>query len=453
MAADERAIITQIKESPHDFVKVAVTDSDGILRGKYLDKDKLLKATETGFGFCNVVFGWDMNDQCYDNTTYTGWHTGYPDAQVELDLATFRTIPWEDDRPFLLGEFVDADGLPLEVCPRQQVKRMVGRAAELGYEAKFGLEFEWFNFAETSQSINDKHFHDLSPITPGMFGYSLIRQSNNQPFFRALLDDLRAYGVPLEGLHTETGPGVLEAGILYSDTVESADRAVLFKTGCKEIGARLGILPTFMARWNNDLPGCSGHHHQSLWQSDGNESAFFDDGGRHGMSKVFEQYLAGQLAYLGDLLPMVAPTVNSYKRLIEGYWAPTKPTWGVDNRTVALRVIPGSPSATRLETRLPGSDVNPYLSVAACLGAGIKGIEEALTLDQAPVEGSAYDTEGPSYARTLDEATERFAQSAVARDLFGDEFVDHFAATRRWEWRQSLQAVTDWEMRRYFEIV
>jgi glutamine synthetase len=171
------------------------------------------------------------------------------------------------------------------------------------------------------------------------------------------------------------------------------------------------------------------------------------------MSPVFEHYLAGQMAHLGDLLPMVAPTVNSYKRLVEGYWAPTNPTWGVDNRTVAFRVIPGSASATRLETRLPGSDVNPYLSVAACLGAGIKGIEDELPLDIPAVSGSGYEADAPRYPRTLAEATERFARSKVARDLFGNDFVDHYAASRDWEWRRSLEAVTDWELERYFEII
>jgi glutamine synthetase len=451
--ADEQQLLDEIRTWEGDYVKVAVTDADGILRGKYLDKAKFLSATTSGFGFCDVVFGWDMVDECYDNTAYTGWHTGYPDAQVQVDLDTHRRIPWEDGRPFFLGEFVDRDGDPLGVCPRQTLKRVDARAHALGYAPKFGLEFEWFNFAETPMSAHAKGYGGLEPISPGMFGYSVVRQSTNQSFFRTLLDDLRAYGVPLEGLHCETGPGVLEVAILYSDTLEAADRAVLFKTGCKEIGARLGILPTFMARFSSSLPGCSGHHHQSLTPLDGGPNAFFDADGDHRMSDTFRSYVAGQLAYLPELLPMVAPTVNSYKRLVEGYWAPTRSTWGVDNRTVSLRVIPGSASSTRLETRVPGSDVNPYVSIAACLGAGLKGIEEGLTLDTEPIAGSGYEADAPRYPRTLQEATDRFAASTIARDLFGDAFVDHFAASREWEWRQSLQAVTDWELRRYFEVI
>ncbi len=208
-----------------------------------------------------------------------------------------------------------------------------------------------------------------------------------------------------------------------------------------------------MARWNDSLPGCSGHHHQSLWRLADEANAFFDAGSDLGMSAVFRSYVAGQLTYLAELLPMLAPTVNSYKRLVEGYWAPTRATWGIDNRTVALRVLAGDGSSTRLETRLPGSDVNPYLSVAACLGAGLLGIEEGLELDAPATSGSAYEADAPRYPRTLMEATERFEASEAARDLFGDAFVDHYAASREWEWRQSLRSVTDWELRRYFEVI
>ncbi len=249
-------------------MKVAVTDVDGILRGKYLDKQKFLAATESGFGFCNVVFGWDSSDECYDNTAYTGWQSGYPDAEVRVDLSTHRAIPWEDDRDFFLGDFVNHESKPLEVCPRSALRGVIERATSMGYDAQFGLEFEWFNFAETPQSLHDKDFRGMTPLTPGMFGYSIVRQTHNQPFFDALLHDLRAFGVPLEGLHCETGPGVFEAAILYTSALEAADRAQLFKSSVKEIAHRFEILPTFMARWNLDLPGCSGHAHQSLWDVD-----------------------------------------------------------------------------------------------------------------------------------------------------------------------------------------
>jgi glutamine synthetase len=285
-----------------------------------------------------------------------------------------------------------------------------------------------------------------------MFGYSLLRANANREFFAALMGELGDFGVPIEGLHTETGPGVYEAAIMFSEALEQADRAILFKTAAKEIGARFGIMPSFMAKWNAQLPGCSGHIHQSL--SDGKKNLFFDAKGRHGMSKLFESFLAGQVAGLMEFAPMFWPTINSYKRLVDGFWAPVKPTWGLDNRTASFRVIAGAPKSTRLETRCPGADVNPYLAMAACLAAGLDGVERKLKLTAKPIHGTNQGAEGiPRAPRTLQETTHIFRASDRARDWLGDEFVDHFAATREWEWRQWQDAVTDWEMKRYFEII
>jgi glutamine synthetase len=448
------AALARIGESPK--VKVAVTDIDGVLRGKVLNRDKFASAVDGGFGFCDVVFGWDMMDAVYDNTIVTGWQHGFPDALVRLDLATARRVPWDDNVPFVLGEFVTADGAPSPICPRQTLRRVLARAEKLGFRAMCGLEFEWFNFAETPHSWAQKRGVDPTPLTPGMFGYSLLRANANRGYFNALIDQLREFGVPIEGLHTETGPGVYEAAIQFSEALECADRGVLFKTGAKEIGSQFGIMPSFMAKWSQQYPGCSGHLHQSL--SDGRRNLFHDDGsnrtGRAGMSRLFESFLAGQIETLMEFAPMFWPTVNSYKRLVDGFWAPVKPTWAIDNRTASFRVIPGSAKSTRLETRCPGADINPYLAVAALLAAGLHGIEKNLKLTAAPITGTNQGAENiPRAPRSLKETTEIFRRSARARDWFGDTFVDHFAATREWEWRQWQDAVTDWELKRYFEIV
>jgi glutamine synthetase len=446
------SLLETIRKSDAKRIKVAVADIDGVLRGKYLHKEKFLSAAESGFGFCNVVLGWDMNDACYDNTTWTGWHTGFPDSTVRLDLETFRRVPWDDGVPFFLGEFVDESGDPSTVCPRQVCKRVLARAAKSGFKVLAGVEYEWFNFRETAQSLAAKSHVNPEPITAGMFGYSLIRVGQNQPYFKALMEELADFDVPLEGLHTETGPGVYEAAIQCAEGIEAADRAVLFKTAVKEIGHRFGIMPSFMAKWSTQYPGCSGHVHQSL--SDGKKNLFYDERDPRHMSKLFESYLAGQLACLEDMQVFFAPTVNSYKRLVDGMWAPIKRTWGVDNRTAALRVIAGSPKATRIETRCPGSDINAYLALAACVASGLYGIEKGLKLEDPPLEGDAVRAAKiPRLPRTLEKATANLARSEVARDFFGDEFVDHYVATREWEWRQSLDAVTDWEIKRYFEIV
>jgi glutamine synthetase len=453
-AKTSRDVLEEIEKGPFDKVKVAITDIDGILRGKYMHKQKFLSAAESGFGFCNVVFGWDASDVCYDNVPYTGWHSGYPDALARLDLGTYRHVPWDNGVPFFLGEFLENDGqTPLPICPRQLLKKVVRRSHDMGFAEACGMEFEWFNFKETPQSFKDKGYIRPEPLTPGMFGYSILRAGQNRPFMNALMDELLAFRVPIEALHTETGPGVFEAAILYCDAVEAGDRAVLFKTSAKEIGARFGIMPSFMAKWNERLPGCSGHIHQSLRTANG-ENAFYDPQDPDKMSPLFRHYLAGQVRLLPELLPFFAPTVNSYKRLVEGAWAPTRSNWGVDNRTTAFRVIPGSPKSTRLETRVSGSDVNPYLALAAALGSGLYGIEHQLELPAGPVRGSGYrDETAVQLPTNLHEAASRLASSQAAREIFGESFVEHFAATRLWEWRQSQAAVTSWEMERYFEII
>ena len=444
--------LDKLRKSGAAKVKVAVSDIDGVLRGKHLHIDKFLGAVEGGFGFCDVVFGWDMHDVTYDNTSVTGWQHGFPDALARIDLDTARNVPWDDDVPFFLGDFVQADGSPFPVCPRQTLKRVLARTEKLGYQAMCGMEFEWFNFRETPHTWAAKKGQPPEPITPGMFGYSILRMADNPGFFNALMDEMLAFNVPIEGLHTETGPGVYEAAIAFSTALEQADRSILFKTGAREIGKRFGIMPSFMAKWSPVYPGCSGHIHPS--RSDGKSNLFHDADAPRRMSPLFESYLAGQLACMMEFGPLLWPTVNSYKRLVDGFWAPVKPTWGMDNRTASFRVLAGSPKATRLETRCPGSDVNPYLAMAAVIAAGMHGVEKGLKLTTPPITGTNVGGENvPRAPRTLIETTRMFRESQIARDWLGDTFVEHFAATREWEWRQWQDAVTDWELRRYFEII
>jgi glutamine synthetase len=447
-------IVEYIKAHPSGKVKIAVTDIDGILRGKYISVEKFLSVIQTNSGFCDVIFGWDAADVAYDNGSYTGWHTGYPDAAVRLDPSTFRKIPWENDVPFFLGELADSKKSEVHVCPRKLLSRIVDDLSNTGYSAFFSQEFEWFNFRETPQSLREKDYANLTPLSPGMFGYSILRSSLNNPFFRDLFEFLTKFDIPLEGLHTETGPGVLEAAIQYSPVMEAADRAVLFKTSVKEIAYQHGIIATFMAKISENLPGCGGHVHQSIWDKSGKTNLFFDGEDKHGMSLLMKQYIAGQLFCLPHILPLYAPTVNSYKRLVEGAWAPTTLTWGHDNRTVALRVLCGGSKSSRLETRVIGSDVNPYLAMAGALASGIYGIKNKLKLSQLPTTGNGYkDISNGILPSTLQEATAAMRKSDVANEILGKEFVDHFCRTREWEWRQHLRSVTDWELRRYFEII
>ena len=346
------------------------------------------------------------------------------------------------------------------------------QAEDRGFTPFFSQEFEWFNFDETPWSLHEKKFKNIKPLTPGMFGYSILRSSlpdmqmrddkeenQSSTFFNNLFDWLKLYDIPIEGLHTETGPGVYEAAILYSEILEAADRATLFKTATKEIAYRHKVIASFMAKWNVNLPGCGGHIHQSLW--DKNKNLFYDEKSKTKMSTLMESYVAGQLHCLPHILPMLAPTVNSFKRLVAGMWAPTTLTWAVDNRTVALRALPVGRNSCRLEMRVPGADTNPYLAMAACLASGLFGIENKFKL-QAPTLGNGYrEYKHGVLPKDLNVATQAMRKSKIAKALFGSAFVDHFTRTRDWEWRQlekevgkfDAQEITDWELKRYLEII
>jgi glutamine synthetase len=447
-------ILQQLAEQNTEKVKLAVTDLDGVLRGKMISYEKFASVLEKGFGFCNVVFGWDSADLAYDNASYTGWHTGYPDTTAIIDLNSFRQVPWDNDLPFFLADFGDSKGEGNSLCPRGLLKKMIRQADEAGYIPFFSQEFEWFNIIDNTDELYAGKFRDMKPMTQGMFGYSIQRAAEKRAYFNDLFDQLKKFGVPLEGLHTETGPGVYEAAISYSEALEAADRAVLFKSGVKQIAHSHGVIATFMAKFNENLPGCSGHIHQSLWSADKKQNLFHDKKRSSGISTIMESYMAGQLACLPVILPMFAPTVNSYKRLVEGAWAPTTLTWGIDNRTTALRALPASSTATRLETRVVGSDSNPYLAMAGCLAAGLYGIRNKLKLKTPATVGNGYaDTKNGRLPSSLWEATQAMKSSAIAKELFGEEFVRHFAGTREWECRQFAKVVTDWELKRYLEII
>ena len=444
-------IVKLLTERGIEHVKIGVFDTDGIMRGKYLSRDKFLAGLEKNLGFCDVILGWDSSDQLYDNTKFTGWHTAYPDATVRILPSTQRDIPFEPKTVLFLGEFA---GRAESVCSRGVLRRVLQRAAKAEYAVSAAAEFEFFVFDETPQSIRDKGYRQLKTMTPGAFGYSVLRSSVHSDLYHELLDLGQAMRFPIEGLHTETGPGVLEAALTYCEALEAADRAALFKTFTKVLAQRHGLMATFMAKWSNSVPGQSGHLHISLRATHG-ESVFYDPSKPHEMSDVMRWFLGGQQALMPELLAMVAGTVNSYSRLIPGYWAPTAAAWGIENRTTALRVIRGGPSSHRIEYRIAAADINPYIALAAAIGSGLWGIENRIEPD-VPIEGNAYDREHPPHRRlpaTLFEAAERLVASKPARALFGDEFVEHYAATRQWEEREFRKAITDWELARYFEII
>ena len=439
-------------------VKLGLVDVDGVLRGKYISLDKFAGTLDSDPGFCDCVLGWDVADQLYDNASLTGWHTGFPDAHFRLDADTERRIPGEGT-PFLLGDFVMADGAETirhPACPRGRLRSVLARAANLGYLPRLGFEYEFFVFRETPQSLRAKGFRNLEPLTPGNFGYSILRASAESELFTALMSYMDDFDIPIEGLHCETGPGVWEAALAVADGLEAADRASLFKTFTKVFFQQRELMATFMAKWSMAYPGQSGHLHVSLIREDG-EPLFHDPSAEHRMSTAQRHFVGGVQTYMRELTALFAPTVNAYTRLVPGAWAPTAATWGVENRTCALRVIPGGARSQRMEFRASGADANPYLAAAAVIAAGVQGIVDGIE-PAAPVTGNAYAVQNqlpwalrlPTHLR---EAATLLGGSRLARDWFGDAFVDHFCATREWEAREYERHVNDWQLARYFEII
>ena len=446
---DARSIV---EERGLTHVKVGLFDIDGVMRGKYMSRDKFYSSLEHGFAFCDVVLGWDSMDQLYDNATYTGWHTGYPDAPVRILPFSCREIPFEDGMLLFLAEFA---GAAETICPRATLRRVIARAHKMGFDPYAALEYEFFMFNETPETVREKGYKNLQPMTPGWFGYSMLRNSVRAEIYHQILELCESMDFPLEGLHTETGPGVLEAAIAVDSADNAGDKAALFKTFIKVLAQRNELMATFMAKWSAEYPGQSGHIHLSLRHRDGSGSAFHDPQQPNGMSTIQRQFIAGQQRLMPQFLSMLAPTVNSYTRLIPGFWAPTDATWGVENRTTALRVIPGGDKAQRIEYRLGSADANPYLALAAALGAGLYGIEQQWDPEPQTM-GNAYEQQYPeqlALPRTLWDSAQALKSSAESRDLFGDAFVDHYAASREWEEREFRKHITDWEMERYFEII
>ncbi len=447
--ADDIKQIIQEKNIQH--IKVGIFDNDGVMRGKYMSRDKFLSAVDKGFGFCDVVLGWDANDQLYDNVTYTGWHTGYPDAAVRIIPESCRDIPFEQNTLLFLGEFTSQAE---KICPRGLLKRVIEKASQMGFYAKAALEYEFFLFNETPTSIREKGFKNLKPITPGFFGYSVLRNSVHSELYHEILAMCREMDFNLEGLHTETGPGVIEAAIEVDHILHAADKAALFKTFIKVLAQRNQMMATFMAKWSAEWPGQSGHMHISLWDKSSGQSVFYDQTKVSNMSETHRHFVGGLQKLMPEWCALIAQTVNSYTRLIPGFWAPTHASWGVENRTTSIRVIPGSEKSQRVEHRLGAADANPYIGLAAALAAGLWGIKHQI--EPGPMtQGNAYEQTNDlaPLPATLFEAAQLLKASEPARTMFGNEFVEHYAASREWEEREYRKHITDWELSRYFEII
>ncbi|KAF8609858.1 glutamine synthetase/guanido kinase [Ceratobasidium sp. AG-I] len=456
-------------------VKVAGIDVDGVLRGKFMSKDKFLSAVKgDSFGFCSVIFGWDIHDTVYSKELLVSNRAnGYRDILARIDLATYRRLTWEANVPFFLVSFLDPDTQePIPVCPRGSLAKAVSKAETFGWEPVAGVEYEYFQFNETPNTLAEKKFMNLSPLTSGMHGYSLLRTQLNMEYFHELFDESKKFGIEIEGHHTETGPGVYETALAYTSALRMADNATLFKFVAKSIGMKRGVVPSFMAKpWAN-LPGCSGHIHVSLRTKDGkNVFALSDADAKKGraeaeyddtrfLSQEGEWFLAGILDGLTDIVPTLVPTINGYKRLVggESFWAPNAVTYGYDSRAASIRIIsPPSvpPAATRLEVRVPGADMQPHFALSSLFRLGLRGIEKKLKLSGPPISVLQRENKAPvRLAMSLEESTRLFMKpESIAREVLGNDFVEHYGGTREHEVKVWNEAVTNWEVERYLELV
>jgi glutamine synthetase len=426
-----------------DTVIAAFTDMQGRLMGKRLDAEFFLDELEGGHGSegCNYLLALEMEMDPVPGYAIASWERGYGDFGLIPDLATLRRIPWHEATVMVQCDVEWHDGTPVGPSPRQVLKAQVEKARALGYEPMFGSELEFFLFRESYAEAHAKHYHDLTPSVPYILDYHVLASSYDEPFMREIRTSMKAAGMIVESSKGEAWAGQHEINFRFAGALKAADDHVVYKTGIKEIAHQRGCSVTFMAKPHHDWVGSSCHIHSSLWQ-DG-KSVFA------GESDVFKHYLAGQIAFAADLGVFIAPTINSYKRFAAGSWAPTTLAWGYDNRTCGFRIV-GKGSALRAETRIPGADANPYLAFAALLAAGLYGIEHELELGPA-LEGNAYISDAERFPHALRESIARLEQSTVARELLGDEVIDHYLNYARTEQELFDKTVTGYERERMFE--
>jgi len=435
-------------------VRVGAVDIDGVWRGKRIPVQYFTESVwASGTNICNILFGWDMVDESIPGLSYTGWHTGYPDFNLRPDMTTLTVIPWEPNTAAVVCDIIELDGSPCALSPRQLLRKVIAEANDLGYQPSAAYEFEFYLLRRSPTEISASGFRDLEPLTHGSRTYSLQRGTATEYVLGDIRDQLADAGVYIEACNSEHGPGQFEVNVHYEDALRAADHALVLKNAVKEIAASHGHTATFMAKLNPAWAGSSGHVHQSL--RDKNGSPVFASAEHGVLSEVGQQYLAGVVELAKDMTAIYLPTINSYKRSEGGSWAGASATWGKDNRTVAVRAIPSSGVAARVENRVPGADANPYLVIAANLASGLHGIRKGL-VPPAPITGNAYAA--PNAAEvllptTLGAAVDTFLASDVTRTLLGDQFVEHYAATRRWELTQFGKNVTDFEIQRYLEVI
>jgi glutamine synthetase len=430
-----------------DTVILALTDMQGRLQGKRLSAEFFLaEVVEHYSEGCNYLLAVDTDMNTVDGYEMSSWARGYGDFVMRPDMATLRRIPWHPGTALVVADLTWLDDTPVLASPRQILQRQVARLAERDLVALAGTELEFVVYTDTYEQAWAKNYRDLSPANDYNVDYSILGTSRIEPLLRRLRLGMAGAGLYVESAKGECNLGQHEIAFRYAEAITTCDNHSIYKTGAKEIAAQDGMSITFMAK-PNEREGNSCHIHLSLRGTDGTPVLAGDE--PHGMSRLGEHFLAGQLAALRELTLCYAPNINSYKRYVPGSFAPTSVRWGVDNRTCALRLV-GHGHSLRAENRTPGGDVNPYLAVAAMIAAGLHGIDNELPLEPA-FTGNAYEGDNPRVPHTLRDALELWQDSQLARDAFGTEVTDHYANYAKVELAAYDAAVTDWELRRCFE--
>ena len=437
---------TAVAAGEIDTVAVCMVDMQGRLMGKRFEANFFVNGGHEETHCCNYLLATDMEMITVPGYKSSSWQAGYGDYALRPDLSTLRRIPWMPGSAMVMCDVLDHHGHAIAHAPRNMLKAQVARAKAMGFDAMMATELEFYLFEEAANDLFDTGYRSLTPMARHNVDYSIFGTSHDERIMRAVRNGLYGAGIPIECSKGEAEAGQEEVNAKYSDALDTADMHAVIKTGVKEIAQSLGATASFMAKYDHRRAGSSSHVHQSLW-TDG-KPMFRDEKDAHGMSAVMKQYMAGQLAHAAEITYFLAPYVNSYKRFVVGMFAPTKAVWSRDNRTAGFRVCGEGTKAVRVECRIGGADLNPYLACAALLAAGLDGIEKKMTLEP-EAQGDIYSAgKVREIPRTLGAAAEALNGSTMLRAAFGDDVVDHYCHAAAWEVSEQNRVVTDWEVQR-----
>ena len=446
------ALKKDVAEGSIDTVLACMVDMQGRLMGKRFHAQFFVDSGYTETHSCNYLLATDMEMETVPGYKATSWEKGYGDYALKPDLSTLRRVPWLDGTALVLCDVLDHhthEDIPHS--PRAILKKQVKRLEAMGLKAFMATELEFFLFDQTYDDARASAYRDLQLASGYNEDYHIFQTTKEEDVMRAIRNGLQGAGIPVENTKGEASAGQGEVNVRYADALTMADRHVIIKNACKEIAWQRGKAITFLAKWHYNAAGSSSHIHQSLWSVDGATPLFFDDNGEHGMSELMKHYMAGLLSHASEITYFLAPYINSYKRFMAGTFAPTKAIWSKDNRTAGYRLCGEGTKGIRVECRVGGSDLNPYLAMAALLAAGIDGIEKKMALEPA-FTGDAYGAKDVrEIPRTLRSAAVALNGSAMLRHAFGDDVVEHYVRAAEWEQEEYDRRITDWEVARGFE--